>query len=154
MRIFSLLFFILFSLTGNSYALDTSKIVLNDLNGNKIPFQSLKGKWIFINYWASWCQPCLDEIDELNQFYQAKKEKIALFAVNFDMLALSNQRAMAQKYHLSYPSLRDDPAAALDLGDIRGVPATFVFNPEGKLVNVLYGSQTLASLNKALKISG
>lgn len=146
-----ILFYALIFVTMNSFALDTSNIVLNDLYGNKTSFQSLKGKWVFINYWASWCQPCLDEIEELNQFYQAHKQNIALYAVNFDMLPLPSQRAISQKYHLSYPSLRDDPGPALELGDIRGVPATFIFNPEGKLVNVLYGGQTLSSLNKAIQ---
>lgn len=145
-----ILFYSLFFLSINSYALNTSKIVFNDLYGNKTSFQSLKGKWVFINYWASWCQPCLDEIEELNQFYKEHNKDVALFAVNYDMLPLPSQRAMSQKFHLNYPSLREDPGPALELGDIRGVPATFVFNPEGKLATILYGGQTLSSLSKTI----
>ena len=50
-----------------------SETVLHNLQGEDIAFSSLKGKWVFINYWASWCQPCIDEIAELNRFYEKNK---------------------------------------------------------------------------------
>ncbi|MFA5960803.1 MAG: TlpA disulfide reductase family protein [Tatlockia sp.] len=128
----------------------TTPVILKDLTGNAIPFDSLKGKWVFINYWASWCQPCLDEIAELNRFYQKRKDKVALFAVNYDALPLARQLALIEKYHIRYPSLQADPGKALQLGDIRGVPATFVFNPQGILTDTLYGGQTLQSLNYSI----
>ncbi len=149
MKRLTLFLFVLFSWTFNSYAL-SSKVTLQAIDGQNIPFDSLKGKWVLINYWASWCQPCLDEVSELNRFYKDKKDKVALFAVNYDLLPLPNQLALIRKYNINYPSLSQDPGPALELGDIRGVPATFVFNPEGKLSTVLYGGQTLFGLNQAL----
>lgn len=127
-----------------------SPIILKDITGNTISFESLKGKWVLINYWASWCQPCLDEIAELNRFYQNSKDKVALFAVNYDALPVASQRALIKKYHINYPSLLNDPAGILHLGNIRGVPATFVFNPQGVLSDTLYGGQTLKSLNYSI----
>lgn len=127
-----------------------SKVVLKDISGQKISFDSLKGKWVLINYWASWCQPCLEEIVELNRFYNKNKNNVALFAVNFDLLPLSNQIALIKKYKINYPSLQHDPAKALHLGEIRGVPATFVFNPQGNLSTTLYGGQTEKSLKNAI----
>lgn len=124
---------------------------LKTLDGNSIDFDSLRGKWVFINYWASWCNPCLDEITELNHFYASHKDNIALFAVNYDGQSIRDQRYIAQKLALQYPSLANDPSSQLRLGDIRGVPATFVFNPQGKLSDVLYGAQTQASLNQAMQ---
>nr|WP_245614214.1 TlpA disulfide reductase family protein [Legionella massiliensis] len=128
-----------------------STVFLKDVTGQIIPFDSLKGKWVLLNYWASWCQPCLDEIVELNHFYKKNKDKVALFAVNFDLMPLPSQIALIRKYKISYPSLQFDPARALDLGDIRGVPATFVFNPDGKLSTTLYGGQTEKSLKEAIR---
>ena len=127
--------------------------ILTQLNGKQIDFSSLKGRWVFINYWASWCQPCVDEIKELNQFYQTKKNTVMVFAVNYDALPLNQQRRLIKQFAISYPSLQQDPSDLLHLGDIRAVPATFVFNPQGKLVDTLYGGQTLASLNQVLKPS-
>ncbi|STX50042.1 thiol-disulfide oxidoreductase [Legionella busanensis] len=125
--------------------------VLTTLNGEKIPFTSLKGKWVLINYWASWCQPCLDEIKELNQFYQLNKDKIYLFAVNFDELSNHEQLGLIKKLNINYPSLAHDPRAMLKLGDLRGVPATFVFDPAGNFREALYGGQTINSLKKAIQ---
>ncbi|CEK09141.1 TlpA disulfide reductase family protein [Legionella hackeliae] len=130
------------------FALATN-VTLTTINGERITFSSLQGKWVFINYWASWCQPCLDEIRELNRFYQQQQAKVALFAVNYDMLPADEQLGLIKKYNIRYPSLQNDPAKQLHLGSIPGVPATFVFNPQGKLSQILYGPQTVASLKKA-----
>lgn len=144
MKRFTILFCLI--LSSLSYS---SPIVLRDLDGKNIPFESLKGKWIVINYWANWCSSCLEEISEFNQFYKNNKSRVALFAVNFDDLSRARQSALIRKYNINYPSLKNNPAGQLNLGDIRGVPATFVFNPQGKLSATLYGPQTSKSLNKA-----
>lgn len=132
-----------------SQAFATNTLI--DVHGKKIPFDSLKGKWVFINYWASWCQPCLDEITELNKFNQNKPDNVVLFAVNFDALPLENQLQLIKKLNINYPSLSEDPSDLLHLGYVQGVPATFVFDPQGQLRTTLYGSQTVRSLNEAIQ---
>ena len=141
--------FLLALLFINNTAQSASTLV--DMQGNKIPFNSLQGKWVMINYWASWCQPCLDEIRALNKFYAQHHNEVALFAVNFDALSVEEQIKLTQYYGIKYPGLQENPASELQLGDIRGVPATFVFSPEGALSQTLYGPQTLASLRSAIK---
>ncbi len=127
-----------------------AEAILQGIDGKKIPFSSLNGQWVLINYWASWCQPCLDEIPELNRFYkQTKANNVALFAVNYDALPVNKQKALINAFDIRYPTLKD-PATPLQLGDIKGVPVTFVFNPQGQLTNTLYGAQTVQSLNKAI----
>ena len=124
---------------------------LKDINGEYINLDQYKGKWIFINYWASWCQPCVEEIGELNKFYRHNQDKVALFAVNYEGISLAKQRKVIKKLGLLYPSLGEDPAFLFHLKQPRGVPATFIFNPKGELYKTLYGSQTLSSLNQVLK---
>lgn len=129
-------------------------VLLKDNNGIDIPFSTLKGKWVFINYWAGWCPTCVDEIPQFNRFYeQHKKDEVALFAVNFDGLTLAEQNSLIKRFNIRYPSLVQDPREVLQLGDIRGIPATFVFNPNGELVTTLYGGQTVKSLNKVMQPS-
>jgi thiol-disulfide isomerase/thioredoxin len=127
-------------------------VLLKDTQGNNISFFSLKGKWVLINYWASWCETCIEEIPELNRFYHKhEQDKVALFAVNYDALPLYKQNNLIKKLNIQYPSLLKDPAFPLGLGDIPGVPVTFVFNPQGKLVHTLYGGQDSKTLEKAIK---
>ncbi|KTD76500.1 thiol-disulfide oxidoreductase ResA [Legionella waltersii] len=124
-------------------------VLLKDIEGQVTPFSTLKGKWVLINYWASWCETCVQEIPELNRFYHAhKKDPVALFAVNYDALSSVEQRALAEQLNIAYPNLLENPAKALNLGDITGVPVTFIFNPDGQLVKKLYGGQTVKSLDK------
>ncbi|AUH71391.1 thiol-disulfide oxidoreductase [Legionella sainthelensi] len=128
-----------------------AEVQLKDIQGNTISFSSLKGKWVLINYWASWCKTCIDEIPELNRFYQKhEKDSVALFAVNYDELPLHKQKNLIKKFNILYPSLASNPAFALGLGDIMGVPVTFIINPQGELVNTLYGGQDISSLDSAI----
>ncbi|QBR83042.1 TlpA family protein disulfide reductase [Legionella israelensis] len=124
--------------------------VLKKLKGENIPFSSLKGQWVFINYWASWCESCIGEIPALNQFAKENKKRATVFAVNYDALPANQQLSLVRQYNILYPSLQNDPAKELKLGDIRGVPVTFVFDPQGRLVETLYGPQSVNSLNQIL----
>lgn len=128
-------------------------VTLQDVNGHKIPFSALQGKWVLINYWASWCEPCLAEIPELNRFYEENKHKnVVLFAVNYEGLSPATQKKLIREVGIRYPSL-NDPAEVLQLGDIRGVPVTFIFNPEGQLARALYGGQSARGLKRFLMAS-
>lgn len=128
-----------------------AEALLKDTSGHSIPFSSLKGKWVFINYWASWCETCVDEIPEFNRFYKNhKNDSVALYAVNYDALPLLEQQLLIKKLNINYPNLLKDPARDLELGDITGVPVTFVFNPKGQLVKKLYGGQTAKTLERVI----
>lgn len=130
----------------NNTVFAAKNIILHTSEGD-IAFASLKGKWVFINYWASWCHPCLDEIPVLNRFYALhKQEGIALFAVNFD-----TELTYGSKLNIKYPQIIEDPAQILHLGDVQSLPMTFVFNPNGQLYDVIHGGQTMVSLNAYYK---
>ena len=145
---FLILSFLFFTLSANA------NNSLQDLSGREISFDDLKGKWVFINYWASWCETCLLEIPELNRFYEENKNKnIEVFAVNFDALPVNKIQRLIKKYDIRYPSLKNDPREFLNLGDISGVPVTFVFNPEGQLTDALYGGQSAENLKQALAVN-
>lgn len=145
MRIVIICFLLLASVGLNA------ETILHPYTGNPILFSTLKGKWVFINYWASWCEPCLNEISELNQFYDAHQDKVALFAVNYDGVSATKQKKLVSQYQIHYPALAQDPAGALHLEDIRGIPVTFVFSPKGQLVHTLYGAQTAKQLTQLIQ---
>lgn len=119
---------------------------LTTLAGKQIPWSTLQGKWVIINYWASWCHPCVEEIKELNAFYYRNHAQVALYAFNYEGVSTQDQKQLIKDFHIHYPSLREDPAEQLHVGDIMGVPVTFIWDPHGNPVKTLYGPQTVESL--------
>lgn len=134
-------YFAVFFLFISQQSIAHAVVALEDIHGHKIPLASLHGKWVFINYWASWCGPCLDEIHEFNHFYANKQADVAVFAVNFDSTSLPKQRQLAEDYAIQYPSLNPRSLQSLHLDDISVVPVTYVFDPNGNLNTTLYGGQ-------------
>lgn len=119
---------------------------LTTISGKQINWQTLEGKWVIINYWASWCHPCLEEIKELNAFYYRNHAHVSLYGFNYEGVSVPEQQQRIKDFHIHYPSLSEDPAEQLHLGDIVGVPVTFIWDPHGKPFKTLYGPQTVESL--------
>lgn len=143
----------IFCLLSLIYACNLSaQVIFDTLDGQHIPLNSLANKKIVINYWADWCQPCVEEIQSLNKFYQAHSQSVALFAVNFDEPDIATQREAVKAHRINYPSLAADPANILKLGEINVVPVTFILDHQGKVLKSLYGPQTEKSLSKELDL--
>tara|TARA_B110000902_G_scaffold87790_3_gene104333 strand:+ start:226 stop:666 length:441 start_codon:yes stop_codon:yes gene_type:complete len=121
-----------------------------DHQGNSGKFDDLGGRWMIINYWATWCKPCIEEIPELNQFSKAHANDVALFGVEFDQHQGEKLQNNIAKLGIEFPVLLDDPAPMLGISKPLGLPTTFVFNRSGKLHQVLKGPQTNATLLAAI----
>ncbi len=123
-------------------------VVLELQDGNLLKSEAWQGKWVYINYWAVWCKPCAEEIPELNR-YAANTGDAVVYGVNFDgakAIVLSEQ---VNALRIEFPVVVSDIRKAFPHEVPQGLPATLVFNPEGKLVATLQGPQTVASLNAA-----
>jgi cytochrome c biogenesis protein CcmG, thiol:disulfide interchange protein DsbE len=105
-----------------------------------------KGKWVLVNVWASWCDPCRDEAPELEQFYRQHR------ADNFEILGVDTQddEGSAQKFvdefDLTYPQLHDGSGDYADELKTTGVPENFLINPDGKVAIAIHGQVTPALL--------
>lgn len=121
------------------------------VNGDSGRFADLHGRWVFVNYWAEWCKPCLKELPALKAFQDQYAKEAVVLAVNFDGPPLSQLRQQIAKLNVQVPVLTIDPSAQLGIDRPQGLPATYVFDPEGKLVARLDGEQTVESLAAAMK---
>ncbi len=107
-----------------------------------------QGKWVIINYWATWCEYCMEEIPELNAFYRAHADKVGLFGVNYDDPGNLNQHI--HQSGVIFPTLLNDPKASFGIRGISGLPTTLVIGPDGRLKHILEGPQTKRSLERAV----
>jgi thiol-disulfide isomerase/thioredoxin len=115
----------------------------HDAHGNKIKASQFNGKWVIINYWASWCNICLNEIPEFNNFYKKVKNKnVLIYGVNYDHLTGDDLTQAMSAADIQYPVLVEDPTSIYNLGDFGVVPVTFVINPQGKIVKKIIGPTT------------
>lgn len=114
-------------------------------------FSTWKGKWVFINYWATWCGPCREEIPELNIFANTRTD-IAVFGVNFDHPQGEALKKEITEMGITFPVLTQDPAQALHFEQPSVLPVTVILNPQGKIHTTLLGPQTQKTLAAAIGV--
>ncbi|MCL6416306.1 TlpA family protein disulfide reductase [Aestuariirhabdus sp. Z084] len=129
-----------------------SEAVFYDQHGNNIQLDRLNGDWAVVNYWAEWCEPCREEIPQLNNLHQAN-QGVQVLGVSFDgaqsAVELDQQiKAMG----IEFPVLDRDPADDLGVKRPMALPASWIINPDGKVVEQRLGPQTEAELLQAIAL--
>jgi len=108
---------------------------LPDIQGVTHKLSEYRGKWVVVNYWATWCPPCLSEIPELVDFHEEHKDKDAVvIGVNFEDIGVSGLKQFSEEYFINYPVLQEKPAASSALGPIPGLPTSYLVSPSGELI--------------------
>jgi thiol-disulfide isomerase/thioredoxin len=108
---------------------------LPDMDGVQHKLSDYRGKWVVVNYWATWCPPCLSEIPELVEFHEENKDKLAVvLGVNFENIGNNGLRQFTEEYFINYPVLHMPPGPSSALGPIPGLPTTYLVSPEGEVV--------------------
>lgn len=122
-----------------------------DNQGKKYSSSVFSGKWVIINYWASWCVNCKEETQSFNEFFQQKKNNVLIFGVNYDNLQGADLASAVKDFGIQYPVLLSSPAKLFGLENVDVVPVTFIINPQGKVVKKLLGPQTKEALQDEIK---
>jgi cytochrome c biogenesis protein CcmG/thiol:disulfide interchange protein DsbE len=119
------------------------------LAGPRVTLAELRGKPAAVNFWASWCEPCRQEAPQLERLWRSLHGRAQLVGVDYTD-SVAGGRSFVRSYGLTYPNLRD-PEGVSGLGyGIVGLPDTAIIDPHGRLVELLRGPQTEASLRRAL----
>ena len=120
-------------LEGDDQRRQEADFTLTDLQGKTWSLRELKGKVVLVNFWATWCPPCRKEMPDLNTLYQRFKDQ------GFVVLAISDEDADKVKpfiaeRNISYPVMLDPGRKVNELFQVEGIPKSFVYDREGKLV--------------------
>lgn len=117
-----------------------SDFSLKDLTGKKVELKQFKGKLIFLNFWATWCSPCKEEMPGLEALYQQFKEKnFILLTISVDYEGLKPVQEFINKRHYTFPVLIDPKCEVLDLFQVKGIPTTIIIDKKGRLVGKAVG---------------
>lgn len=123
------------------------------ISGGTFELASHQGRVVLINFWASWCAPCVTESPMLNTVYQTMKGR----GVDFVGVDIKDERQAAQSFitdkHMTYPMVYDEPArTALQLGvPIGGLPITALIDRAGRVAGVYLGQVYRPDLQTALQ---
>lgn len=125
---------------------------LPDLDGKIHHLSDYRGKWVILNYWATWCPPCLDEIPELEEFHSDHHNRDAIVVgINYEDSDPAYLKSFVDENMISYPVLRANLTRPPVFGHLFGLPTTFIVSPEGKLVQSKTGAVSKAFLDGVIK---
>ena len=104
------------------------------VDGSKSNLDRFAGKWIVVNYWATWCPPCIAEMPELQSFHDDHLERDAVVVgINAELIGQQRLQTFLDDYFITYPIFKSNPGEPSELGLIPGLPTTFVVTPKGRI---------------------
>jgi cytochrome c biogenesis protein CcmG, thiol:disulfide interchange protein DsbE len=124
-------------------------------NGKKVSLDDLRGKAVFLNFWASWCEPCRAEAADLEAAWQKVKDKNMVFLGVALQDTDQNSQQFLKEFKVSYPNGKDDAGKiAVDYGTW-GIPESFFIDPQGRItykhVGGIRADLVLTKLDEAAK---
>ena len=124
---------------------------LKSLNGEEVSLSQQKGKYVLVNFWATWCGPCKVEMPSLETLHQRFKSKnFSLLAISNDMFGAQIVKPFIKANNLTFPVLLDQQLQASNKFGVVSLPTTFMIDPEGNIIGELRGAEDWSSPDNIL----
>lgn len=120
-------------LEANEEAIQKADFTLKDLQGKEWTLSALRGKVVLVNFWATWCPPCRKEMPDLDALARRFADR-GLIVLSISDEDTATVTSYVLQHNLTYPILLDPGRKVNDAFRIEGIPQSFVFNREGRLV--------------------
>jgi thiol-disulfide isomerase/thioredoxin len=108
--------------------------LLRDLNGKIVSIADGKGKVVILNFWATWCPPCREEIPEFVKLQQAYKDKLLIIGASEDDDGPQKVQQFVQRFGMNYPIVMATKELIDNYGGVPALPTSFLIDPQGRVV--------------------
>ena len=122
------------------------------LGGGEASLSALKGKVVVVNFWATWCPPCLVEMPVLDELFRTYRDQgVEVLGLSLDEEGLSITEPFVEKLKITYPIVESDRKTYQAYGNVLTIPHTFVVGRDGKVAKRFVNNQTKAEFEEAIK---
>ena len=125
---------------------------MQDLQGKTHQLADYHGKWLLVNFRATWCPPCLDEIPELNSLHTAHQDRdLLVIGIAMDSGSKKNVADFVRTQKILYPVVFGNQKLAAQIGELEALPTSYLYAPNGELVSYQPGAVTRAGVEAYIK---
>ena len=127
---------------------------VSTIDGKAYDLKAHRGQWVVVNFWATWCGPCLKEMPELSAL-DAMREHVEVIGLAYEEIEPAEMQAFLQKHPVVYPvAILDVYDPPRDFATPRGLPTTYLIAPDGKVAKHFLGPVTAAEIDSAINDAG
>jgi thiol-disulfide isomerase/thioredoxin len=126
-------------------------VVTTAINGDPIDLFAWRGTPVIINFWATWCEPCELEMQELQRLSEVYRDQVRVLGINANEPADQVARWLDDR-GITYANTLDSEGLIARLYQLRGQPTTVIISPEGVIEQIYYGAVTYDMLAQALDL--
>lgn len=128
------------------------QFTLKDINGRNVNLADYKGKVIILDFWATWCPPCRDEIPDFIALQnEYGKKGLQVIGISVDREGVKVVKPFYEKMGMNYPVLLTDGKVETAYGGIRAIPTTFIIDKKGSIAKKYVGFQPKSVFEKDIK---
>ncbi len=129
---------------------DYPKLAVKTFDGREFDLAAHRGKWVVVNFWATWCNPCLKEIPDLDAMDKARDD-VTVIGLAYEEIERADMEAFLKDHPISYPiALIDVYNPPADFDTPRGLPMTYLIAPDGKVAARHLGPVTSEQLSSEI----